>query len=525
MTEALVGLGLSNLLLSAAIGLVAYAVHRRGRYPALAHLLWVLTLIAAVAPPLLTLMLPALPQAAAATSSAASAPASIAEAGFALGASLAANLPTVLLAAWVAGSLVFFVASAQRIIRFGILLRRSCRPAPAGIRHIAASVAYELDLGTVPSIHVSAARLAPMTWWSGGRVRVVLPEALLTEVDDAQLRWILAHELAHIKRRDHLVRWLEWLASMAFWWNPVVWWARRNLRRDEEDACDALVLRHLQGQPRAYARTLLTVVEVMAVPDRPAPALATGLDAARSLEHRLTRIVSPGRDARTPRAVAAGSVAVALLLMSVGVGVGEAHAPVRTPVITPATAPSAAPLAADPLVDVSAATPDAVLSSLGAIDAAASTLRVSAEIGEDGVFKGTSGPDLVTGTEADETFKGYAGADTIGGGPGRDTIDAGDGADTIRGGDGADTLNGGHGRDTIGGGAGADVINGGAGADVIQGGAGRDTVSAGPGDDIVRVWADGTPDVVDCGGGDDKAVIGSTDTATRCETVVVRDPS
>ena len=51
MTEALVGLGLSNLLLSAAIGLVAYGVHRRGRYPALAHLLWVLTLIAAVTPP------------------------------------------------------------------------------------------------------------------------------------------------------------------------------------------------------------------------------------------------------------------------------------------------------------------------------------------------------------------------------------------------------------------------------------------------------------------------------------------
>jgi hypothetical protein len=40
----------------------------------------------------------------------------------------------------------------------------------------------------------------------------------------------------------------------------------------------------------------------------------------------------------------------------------------------------------------------------------------------------------------------------------------------------------------------------------------------------VRVWADGSPDVVDCGGGHDKAVIGSTDKATRCETVVVRDP-
>jgi len=255
-----------------------------------------------------------------------------------------------------------------------------------------------------------------------------------------------------------------------------------------------------------------------------APALATGLDAARSLEHRLTRIVSPTRVGRAPRAVATGSVAVALLLVTVGVGVGEATAARPPSGGEPATAPHSAPLPGRLPVDVAPPVPRTVpgVESFGA--ARTTTLQVSADIAEDGTFVGTSGADTVSGTEADESFKGYAGGDTIGGGPGRDTIDAGDGADTVRGGAGADTLNGGHGRDTIGGGAGADIINGGAGDDVIQGGAGRDTVSAGPGDDIVRVWADGSPDVVDCGGGEDKAVIDSTDEATRCETVVVREP-
>lgn len=525
MSEALISLGLSNLLLSAAVGLLAYAVHRRGRYPGLAHLLWVLTLVAAVAPPLLVWTAPLLPVAIAppeTTGPAASA--SLLASGAAAGSWLASNLGLLLLGLWLVGSLVFFAASAQRIVRFGILLRRSCRRAPDGMQRLAAVVAYELDMRTVPSVHVSAARLAPMTWWSGGRVRVVLPEALLTEVDDAQLRWILAHELAHIKRRDHFVRWLEWLASVAFWWNPVVWWARRNLRRDEEDACDTLVLEHLQGRPRAYARTLLTVVEVIAAPDGTTPALATGLDAARSLEHRFTRIVSPARGHRTPRAIVVGSVTVALLLMTVGVNVGEATSPASGPTDTPAATPTVAPAPAGLLVDGSPAAAPAAQPSRESFGTADSTLQVSADVNEDGTFSGTAGPDTVTGTAADETFKGYAGADIIGGGPGRDTIDGGDGADRIRGGDGADRLNGGHGRDIIGGGAGADIINGGAGADVIQGGAGRDTVSAGPGDDVVRVWADGSPDVVDCGGGDDRAVIGSTDTATRCETVVVRDP-
>ena len=215
MTEALVGLGLSNLLLSAAVGLLAFAVHRRERYPALAHLLWVLTLFAAIAPPLLMLSMPVasvlpqatLPQATTVeTTVVPAASGSVVQVGAAAGSWLADNLPALLLVVWAAGSLVVFAASAQRIIRFGILLRRSCRPAPASVQHMARVVAYELDMRTIPSIHVSAARLAPMTWWSGGRVRVVLPEALRTEVDEAQLRWILAHELAHIKRRDHLVR-------------------------------------------------------------------------------------------------------------------------------------------------------------------------------------------------------------------------------------------------------------------------------------------------------------------------------
>ena len=84
-------------------------------------------------------------------------------------------------------------------------------------------------------------------------MRVVIPATLPKQIGSERLRWILAHELAHVKRRDHLVRWLEWLACVAFWWNPIVWWTRRNLRLDEEVACDAMVLDRLNAEPRAYA--------------------------------------------------------------------------------------------------------------------------------------------------------------------------------------------------------------------------------------------------------------------------------
>jgi len=525
LTDSLVQVGLSNMLLSATLGALAYAVHRRGRYPALAHLLWVLTLIKVVTPPLLVLPVASLPAAAApgpfVQPGSVDGIAAVGQAGLATGAWLVASIPALLVATWLIGSLVVLVVSTRRIVRFGRLLHGACIAAPAEVQRVADQVAFELGMPSAPSVYVSVARVAPMTWWTGGHIRVVLPEALRGEIDSGQLRWILAHELAHIKRRDHLVRWLEWLASVAFWWNPVVWWARRNLRRDEEDACDALVLEQLEGQPRAYARTLLTVVEVIATRGAPAPTLATGMDAARSLEHRFTRIVSPGRVRTAPRYLAVATMAVATVLLMVGVGT---HSGAPVVAADPAAAkPAAGPVAVEP---VAVAAPVAVSVPVGeTVVEAPKTRFVSARINDEVIHLGTPRADTFAGTGADETIEGYGGADRLSGGLGRDTIRGGDGPDMLNGGRGADLLSGGAGSDTIGGGAGPDTIFGGAGADVIQGGSGRDTIFAGAGDDIVRVWADGIPDTVDCGGGDDHAVIGSTDTATDCETVIIKDPA
>ncbi len=85
--------------------------------------------------------------------------------------------------------------------------------------------------------------------------------------------------------------------------------------------------------------------------------------------------------------------------------------------------------------------------------------------------------------------------------------------DVILGNGGNDTLLGGAGDDRIEGGAGNDIITGGSGADRLFGDAGSDTIKA----------ADGERDVVDCGGGRDRAVVDSFDKTTGCE--VVETPS
>jgi len=83
--------------------------------------------------------------------------------------------------------------------------------------------------------------------------------------------------------------------------------------------------------------------------------------------------------------------------------------------------------------------------------------------------------------------------------------------DVILGRGGSDTLLGGMGDDRIDGGPGNDVLTGGAGADVLVGGDGSDTIYA----------ADGERDIVDCGAGNDRAVVDSVDVVKNCELVQI----
>ena len=226
---------------------------------------------------------------------------------------------TLLIVAWAAGSSLVLAVSAQRIRAFERLVRDTSTEAPE-LRRLATEIAQRVGLRSVPVIRLSSARLSPLTWWLGGEIRVILPSALVRDLPASQLRWVLAHEFAHVKRRDHLVRWLEWLACVSFWWNPVVWWARRDLRLAEEVACDALVVRRLGGAPRSYARALLAVVELLAGPSTRSPSMATGIAAADTLEWRFRKIVSQTPVARAPTALIGGLLVVGLSILAVGVG-------------------------------------------------------------------------------------------------------------------------------------------------------------------------------------------------------------
>src|SRR5205807_1804659 len=134
---------------------------------------------------------------------------------------------------------------------------RAAPVAPGRVRKRVADVAAKLGVkppavrivGTMASPAV-ACLFRPVLLW---------PKGLEERLPPAGCDAVLAHELAHLKRRDHWVRWLETAAAVLHWWNPLFRLVRRRLRAEAELACDALALAALPAARRAFAEALLSV--------------------------------------------------------------------------------------------------------------------------------------------------------------------------------------------------------------------------------------------------------------------------
>ena len=93
------------------------------------------------------------------------------------------------------------------------------------------------------------------------RPRILIPPSAAGSLQSAELESVLAHELAHVRRRDPLAGIVQALVESLFWFHPAVRALGRRVRAEREHCCDDLVVRAV-GNPVAYARAL-TALELL----------------------------------------------------------------------------------------------------------------------------------------------------------------------------------------------------------------------------------------------------------------------
>jgi hypothetical protein len=228
------------------------------------------------------------------------------------------------LVAWLLGTLAL-LARLLHGLRAVARLRHGARPLdPVAFGPITADLRAALG-GALPPVAEAPAVAVPI---AVGVLRpvVLLPAGLADSLRPEQLRDVLIHEGAHLRRRDALVGLLQRLAAALVWPHPLVHWLNRRLARAREEVCDNHVLLH--GSATAYARTLLGLAERLTA-GRSLPALAL-IDPHGRLEERIAGLLALGRDrmTRVSRRVRLGAAGVLLAAGFVVAGVRLAAAPV-----------------------------------------------------------------------------------------------------------------------------------------------------------------------------------------------------
>jgi len=227
---------------------------------------------------------------------------------------------------------VWLVAGQRRLRR---VLRERHPQTDARVLATAAEVAREQGLQQSPQLSRSALLGTPIAFgWM--RPEICLP-VRANELGDASLRALLAHEIAHLRRRDPAWMWLAIGLQALFPWQLLTVAVRRRWARLVELRCDAIAAQH--SSPTAVARCLLDVAEWLR-PSPKMPVVALGM-AARpsSLRERIEAALHPRAAAPSRRSLSllfGGLSLSSLTLAAPGV---QTEVPSVLPLTTEASAP------------------------------------------------------------------------------------------------------------------------------------------------------------------------------------------
>jgi hypothetical protein len=223
---------------------------------------------------------------------------------------------------WVRGAAIVWLIGALGILgrflagTFAVsrLARRSERVEDGRWLSLAQRVAVRLGVARPMTLLRSARFDVPVTWG------VVYPVVLLPDDadhwTDERRRYVLVHEMAHVKRVDAFTQVVAQLAIAIFWFDPFVWIAAHRMRVEREHACDDYVLN--EGTPAStYASDLLAMVRSLGTRGRAAQPAFAALAMARpgELETRMEAILDPRQDRRSLRSAPALGLALCSLLL------------------------------------------------------------------------------------------------------------------------------------------------------------------------------------------------------------------
>ncbi len=213
-----------------------------------------------------------------------------------------------LVVAWFVGAVCIAIWHLGGLLILRRLCRRASKPAEAIVKLVH-------DCGDRLEVRRTVRVLCSKTVSSPAVVGIwepviLLPAALASGLSTHELRAILLHELAHIRRHDFLINVMQAVVESLFFYHPAVWWISHRIRTERENCCDDLACDVL-GNRFDYTRALTSVSEFASTQTSTGALVAAS---GANLEERINRLLLPPR---CLSAVASSALVALLLLLTV----------------------------------------------------------------------------------------------------------------------------------------------------------------------------------------------------------------
>lgn len=199
--------------------------------------------------------------------------------------------PSLVTVAWLLGTISYLAWAIARLRMFRRHVRKESLAPPNDVSNLLSDLRRSLRVRGRVDLRVTRSNIGPAVvgvWWP----MIVIPQALLSS-DREDLRRIIAHELIHLRRRDHWIAAVQTLVQAIWWPNPLVWWMNRRIDQTRELSCDEEVIASLHCDAPSYVQMLLNVLHFqrkLAV-----PAIGVGMQSFDVTTRRMDHLLSARR--------------------------------------------------------------------------------------------------------------------------------------------------------------------------------------------------------------------------------------
>jgi beta-lactamase regulating signal transducer with metallopeptidase domain/ketosteroid isomerase-like protein len=163
-----------------------------------------------------------------------------------------------LMALWILGIALFAGLLIRRIskLRKWHEEQEKRKNIPAWFHELLLKTAKKLSIERLPSIVFSIEAVTPAVYGVFHPV-LLLPEKYIDALSEEEAEHVLLHELAHVKRGDLIVHGICLLLQIIYWFNPLLIWARKQMKHIREICCDLTIANVLRDKTVGYRQTLV----------------------------------------------------------------------------------------------------------------------------------------------------------------------------------------------------------------------------------------------------------------------------